>query len=72
MSPPGRVFKPREIIRALEKNGYTKVGQKGSHVKFRKGGSTIVVPLHQGKDIPFGLGLAILKKAGIDINPAMK
>ena len=67
MSSHGRVFKPHEIMRTLEKNGYTKIGQKGSHVKFRKGGSTIVVPIHQGKDIPYGLGLAILKKAGIDI-----
>ena len=68
MSPRGRVFKPHEIIRALEKNGYTRVTQKGSHIKFRKGASTIVMPDHKGKDFPYGLGLTILKKAGIDIS----
>jgi predicted RNA binding protein YcfA (HicA-like mRNA interferase family) len=66
MSKSG-VFKPYEIIRALEKNGYVRVGQKGSHIKFRKGSIVIVVPNHAGKDISYGLGLAILKKAGVDI-----
>ena len=63
-----RIFKPREIIRALERNGYTQVSQKGSHIKFRKDSSIIVVPNHPGKDISYGLGLAILKKADIDVS----
>ena len=66
MSPPGRIFRPREIIKALENNGYTQVGQKGSHVKFRKDTTVIIVPNHPGRDIPYGLGLAILKKVGVD------
>jgi len=62
------VFKPHEIIRALEKNGYRQVSQKGSHIKFRRDSLIIVVPNHQGKDISYGLGLAILKKADIDVS----
>jgi predicted RNA binding protein YcfA (HicA-like mRNA interferase family) len=66
MSPRSGPFKPREIMSALITHGYTQISQKGSHVKFRKGAVTIIVPNHQGKDIAYGLGCAILKRAGID------
>ena len=66
MSPRGRIFKPQEIVRTLERNGFVRVSQKGSHVKLRKQDKTIIVPDHKGKDISFGLGCAILKRAGIN------
>jgi predicted RNA binding protein YcfA (HicA-like mRNA interferase family) len=53
-------------MNALLTGGYAQISQKGSHVKFRKGAVTVIVPNHQGKDIAYGLGCAILKRAGID------
>ena len=66
MSAAGRVFKAQEIARALEKNGYARVSQRGSHIKFKKMTTMIILQDHQGKHISYGLGCAILKKAGID------
>jgi len=60
-------MKSVELIRQLEKNGWLKVSQKGSHIKFRhpvKKGH-IVVPHHKGRDIPVGTLISILKKAGL-------
>lgn len=50
----------------LERNGWSKVRQAGSHAVFvRQGFRSIVVPIHPGKDIPPGTVRAILKVAGI-------
>jgi predicted RNA binding protein YcfA (HicA-like mRNA interferase family) len=51
------------LVRILEKHGFRKV----SHIKMRnESGRTLIVPMHQGKDIKPGLAAAILKQAGID------
>jgi predicted RNA binding protein YcfA (HicA-like mRNA interferase family) len=69
MSPKMPVFKPIELIRLLEKHGFDRAGQKGSHVKMRdSGATTIVIPDHKGPDISYGLACDILKRAGIDPN----
>lgn len=55
------LLKPREIIKILNKLGFYKVRQKGSHCFFsHKDGRTTVVPSHQGKQIGRGLLRAIL------------
>ena len=66
MSPRAGTFKAREVMDALMAHGYVRVSQNGSHVKFRKGTSVIIVPNHKGKDLSYGLGCAILKKADVD------
>jgi predicted RNA binding protein YcfA (HicA-like mRNA interferase family) len=67
MSPKMPVFKSVELIRLLEKYGFYKVSQRGSHVKMRNSNMiTIVIPDHKGRDIPYSLACAILKRAGID------
>ncbi|MDR1482009.1 MAG: type II toxin-antitoxin system HicA family toxin [Synergistaceae bacterium] len=53
-------------MNALTAHGYILVSQSGSHVKFRKDQSIIIVPNHNGKDLSYGLACVILKKAGID------
>ncbi len=56
---------PKELIKLLEKNGWTKVkGNHGSHQKFVKAGAHVTIPVHS-KDMPLGLWKAILKQAGL-------
>ena len=57
---------PKEMVRLLEKNGFEKVSQKGSHVKMQneQTGISVIVPMHS-KDIPKGTEKAILKQAGL-------
>jgi predicted RNA binding protein YcfA (HicA-like mRNA interferase family) len=52
----------KKTIRALEKIGFLKVRQKGSHVIMRHpDGRMTVVPIHRGEDIGPGLLLEIIK-----------
>ena len=68
MSPKTPVLKPDEIIRLLERHGFVKVSQEGSHVKMRnQENTTIIIPVHQGKDLKKGLARAILRQAEITL-----
>ena len=52
----------KKTIRALEKIGFLKVRQKGSHVIMRHpDGRMTVVPIHRGEVIGPGLLLEIIK-----------
>lgn len=57
---------PREMVRLLEKNGFTKIRQKGSHAMYKNSTTNrqVTVPMH-AKDLPKGLENAIKKQAGI-------
>jgi predicted RNA binding protein YcfA (HicA-like mRNA interferase family) len=60
------VLTGKEVIKKLERAGYTIVRQKGSHVRLRHANSTckpITVPLH--KEIKPGLLHRILKDANL-------
>lgn len=57
---------PRQMVKLLQKNGFERVTQNGSHLKLynkitRK---TAIVPLHS-KDLGIGLEYSILKQAGL-------
>lgn len=56
----------KEIIKALEKDGWIEVGQKGSHKQFKhpekKG--RVTVP-HPKKDLPKGTVRSIEKQSGM-------
>jgi len=56
-----------ELIKILRKNGFQLVGQKGSHVRLRKGIHKTVVPLHDelSKGTLLGIFLGILKQCGL-------
>ncbi len=55
-----------ELIRILEKNGWTmKRTGKSSLRLFTKGGKTLVIHYHGGSEVPKGTAAAILKQAGI-------
>lgn len=53
----------RKIIKRLEKEGFELVTVRGSHHKYRKGATVLVVP-HPKKDLPLGTARAIAKAAG--------
>lgn len=58
----------RAVIKRLEKDGWFKVAQKGSHVKFRhptKPGRVIVT--HPRQDFPIGTLKSIENQAGLKL-----
>ena len=61
-------MKSKDVMSALEKDGWSKVGQKGSHVQFKhptkKG--RVTVP-HPEKDIPRGTLRSIEKQAALKL-----
>ena len=55
----------RKIVTRLLADGFVLVGAKGSHHKFRKEGTTVIVP-HPKRDLPAGTARSIAKMAGWD------
>ena len=57
---------PRELIRALVKNGFVEDRVKGSHKVLynRESGKRAVVPCHL-RDLPRGTLMAIIKEASL-------
>lgn len=58
----------RDIIKALEKDGWFKVGQKGDHVQFKhptKPGRVTVT--HPRRDFPIGTLRSIEKQSGLKL-----
>jgi len=60
----------QQLIRALERAGFEKVRQRGSHVHLRREDDRkrVTVPVHKGKTLPPGTLRGILRDAGIDID----
>lgn len=55
----------KEMIKALERDGFAVVHTRGSHCKLRKASRTVIVPL--GRDpLRRGTQAEILRQAGID------
>ena len=55
-------LKPAEVIRILNRLGFERIRQKGSHIYFRHpDGRSTVVPFHKGEDLGRGLLSEILK-----------
>ena len=54
--------KPDEVIKVLEKLGFKKIRQSGSHAVFQhSNGRWTTVPIHKGKDVAKGTLKKILK-----------
>ena len=66
------VLSPDEIIKILNKFGFGKVSQKGSHVKLRKEEPvrTVIIPMHY--EVAKGTLQSILEQAGISIEDFLK
>jgi predicted RNA binding protein YcfA (HicA-like mRNA interferase family) len=61
-------MKSRDVIRALEKAGFAKVGQKGSHVQFKhpQRPGRVTVP-HPESDLPIGTLKSIERQSGVKL-----
>lgn len=58
------VLSGKELIKALQRDGFQIVRQRGSHVSLRKDKYKTVVPLHP--DLSKGTLLGILKQCGLN------
>ena len=58
-----------DVIRGLERQGFVRVSQRGSHVKLRRADTTVIVPDH--RELRKGTLAAILRQAGIGIEALM-
>ena len=52
-----------EVIRALQRLGFEKIRQNGSHVVMRRSSSGCVVPLHS--EVKVGTLAGVLRQAGV-------
>jgi len=58
--------KPEDVIRVLERLGFKRIRQSGSHAVFyHSDGRWTTVPIHKGKDVAKGLLYKILKDADV-------
>jgi predicted RNA binding protein YcfA (HicA-like mRNA interferase family) len=68
-----RPLKPREVIGALQKLGFTLIRQSGSHAIYRHSdGRWVTVPIHKGKDVSKGVLSKILKDVGLNMEELEK
>ena len=59
------ILKPEEIIKRLEKAGFSFVKQKGSHYKMTNGARVCIIPMHD--EVAKGTLKSILMQAGITL-----
>jgi predicted RNA binding protein YcfA (HicA-like mRNA interferase family) len=55
-----------EIIRALERLGFVKARQSGSHVILKRGGVGCVVPMHS--EVKVGTLAGVLRQANVSVD----
>ncbi|MGA9284023.1 MAG: type II toxin-antitoxin system HicA family toxin [Solirubrobacteraceae bacterium] len=64
-----KLYSSQQIVKALEREGFAFVSQRGSHVKYRKTDSdvifTVIVPAGR-KQVPRGTFRSILRQSGLD------
>ena len=58
-------LKSKEVLRILQKQGFTIKRQSGTHVILRKENKTVVVPVHR-EIMPIGTLKSIEKQSGVD------
>jgi predicted RNA binding protein YcfA (HicA-like mRNA interferase family) len=54
----------KQIITTLLSNGFIYVSQRGSHVKYKKGNRTVIVPFPK-KEMPLGTFRSIIRQSGL-------
>jgi len=59
-------LKPRQVMAALEKAGFRRVRQRGSHVQFKRGNLLVTVPVHPG-DINPSVLCSIMRQAQLTV-----
>ncbi len=68
-----RPTKPEEVVRVLERLGFVRIRQSGSHAVFHHpDGRWATVPFHRGKDVAKGTLRKILRDAKITVEEFIK
>lgn len=66
--PPVPVLTARQVIAVLERRGFRRTGQTGSHLRLRDDhGHRVSVPVHRGRTLPKGTLRNIIRQSGLDI-----
>lgn len=65
--PKHPTFKAREVAAALERAGFYRVRQKGSHLQMKRGNLLVTVPQHPG-DLPLPVFRSILRQARMSLD----
>ncbi len=65
MSRPLRPIRPQRLVRAFERDGWTRKHQVGSHLTLTKAGASRPVVIPMGKDVPVGIILKNMRTAGM-------
>jgi len=58
--------RPEQVIKALEKDGFSFIKQRGSHKKFKKDNTTVIVPKHY--ELATGTLKSILEQSGLTMD----
>jgi predicted RNA binding protein YcfA (HicA-like mRNA interferase family) len=59
----------KDVIRVLSRHGFIRVGQKGSHQKWRHpDGRQVIVPDHGSKSIPIGTLKSIIEGSNLTVD----
>jgi predicted RNA binding protein YcfA (HicA-like mRNA interferase family) len=58
------------IVSALTRAGFEAVSQKGSHLKLKRDGRSVIVPMHQ--EVARGTLKSVLEQAGVDLERFME
>jgi predicted RNA binding protein YcfA (HicA-like mRNA interferase family) len=59
----------KTVLRVLRKQGFAKVGQKGSHQKWRhSNGRQVIVAMHGNKSIPISTLKSIIEGSGLSVD----
>ena len=67
--PRLRPAKPGEVARVLEKMGFTRIRQSGSHAIYHHSdGRWTTVPMHKGRDLGKGILRKIIKDTKIRVD----
>lgn len=61
------VCKSRDVIRVLERAGFSFVSQRGSHKKFTDGTHIVIIPEHR-EELKTGTLKGILEQAGMTVD----
>jgi predicted RNA binding protein YcfA (HicA-like mRNA interferase family) len=67
MSKELPALRPHEVVRILERAGFVKWRQRGSHLTLYRGSDhrALTVPIHFSKTVPKGTLRAIIRQAGL-------
>jgi predicted RNA binding protein YcfA (HicA-like mRNA interferase family) len=63
VSPALPIVGGADVIAALAKVGFVQVSQRGSHVKLRNVGRTVIVPMH--RELATGTLRSVIRQAGL-------